>query len=90
MFLSLTFQKKELAVLITDCRIFLTTWMVGSKGERYRGIQNIDENQISSLAASFRSIALKKEISHQKIYTVHRAMKFWSYALFIKLSVGNI
>lgn len=90
LFLSLTFQKKELAVLITDCRILLTTWMAESKGERYRGIQNIDENQISSLAAYFCSIALKKEINHQKVYTVYRATKFWSYVLFIKLSVGNM
>lgn len=50
----------------------------------------MDENQISSLAASFCSIALKKGISQQRVYTAHRATQFWGYGLFVKPSVGSM
>lgn len=48
------------------------------------------ENQISSSAASLRSLALNKEISQQRVSAVYRAAKFWGYALFIKPSMGNM
>lgn len=49
----------------------------------------MNENQISSSAAFLPSFPLNKEISQQRVSAVHRAAKFWGYALFIKPSMGN-